>query len=146
MSNLYLAIGPTPASACEAIGASVSGGSIGGSTASTTPVFTGTSPTTALNSTAALQGTGYTTSGQTVTTTDTHTVTLNQYVGCWLLTATHAPCFIVGHPAATGAPVAFFVIGAAPPTTAEQYHVMVAPTPTGTVSAHNHAAGTLTTP
>ena len=87
----------------------------------------------------ALTGTGYTTAGQVVTTSDNQTVTANQYAGCWLIGATKAPCLIVSHPAATAGTVAFTVYGAAPATTAEGYRILRAPTPVtavGTTVSH----------
>jgi len=74
------------------------------------------------NATPALSGTGYTTSGQVVTTTSTHTVTLNQYAG-YLFSGPTGLAVILSHPAATGAAVAFTVAGAAPATDAGAYGV-----------------------
>lgn len=74
------------------------------------------------NATPALTGTGYTTSGQVVTTTSTHTVTLNQYAG-YLFAGPTGLAVILSHPAATGAAVAFTVAGAAPITDAGAYKV-----------------------
>lgn len=116
----------------------------GGASASATPAFTGTAPAAA--EVDAVTGTGYATAGQVVTTTDNQTLTLNQLAGCWLLTATKAPCLIVSHPACAAAPAAFTVYGAAPATTAEGYRILRAPTPAGAVAAHTHGAGTLAAP
>ena len=102
--------------------------------------FTGDAPTTM--STDVATGTGYTTAGQVVTTSDNQTATLNQFAGLWLLTATHPPCQIVSHPAAVGAPLVLTVFGEAPATTAEAYKIVRAPTPAGTnaaESSHTHS-------
>ena len=101
-----------------------------------TPTFTGTASTAAEVN--AFTGTGYSTSGQTVTTTDNQTMTLNQCAGMWLITATKAPCLITGNTAVTGAPAVLTVFGAAPATTNEAYKFLKAPTPVGTVSSHTH--------
>lgn len=82
------------------------------------------------NATPALSGTGYTTAGQVVTTTSTHTVTLNQYAG-YLFSGPTGLCVILSHPAATGAAVAFTVAGAAPATDAGAYSVFG-------LGAHSH--------
>lgn len=101
-----------------------------------TPTFTGTAPTAA--EAVAFSGTGFTTSGQVVTTSDNQTMTLNQCANMWLITATHAPCLIVSNTAVTGAPAVLTVFGAAPATTAEGYKILKAPTPAGSVSSHTH--------
>lgn len=128
---VYAAIGGTTAA---------SGTDPTGAGSSHTHVFTGTAPTTA--QTDYFVGTGYSTAGQVVTTSDNHTVAENEYAGMWLITATKAPCLIVSHPAASAGTVALTVIGAAPATTAEAYRILRAPTPAGTnaaEAAHTHA-------
>lgn len=82
------------------------------------------------NATPALTGTGYTTAGQVVTTTSTHTVTLNQYAG-YLFSGPTGLAVILSHPAATGAAVAFTVAGQAPATDAGAFNVFG-------LGAHSH--------
>lgn len=104
-----------------------------------THTFTGTEPTSATAE--KFTGTGYSTSGQVVTTSDNQTMTLNQCAGMWLITATKAPCLIASNTAVTGAPAVLTVYGAAPATTAEGYKILRAPTPAGSngnESAHTH--------
>jgi hypothetical protein len=100
------------------------------------PAFTGTAPTTAAAS--LVTGTGFATAGQVVTTTSNFTATASQYANCWLITATHAPCLIVSHPAVTGAPLALTVFGLAPTTAAEAFRILIGPTPAGSVASHTH--------
>lgn len=101
-----------------------------------TPTFTGTASTAA--EAVAFSGTGFATVGQVVTTSDNQTMTLNQCANMWLITATHAPCLIVSNTAVSGAPAVLTVFGEAPPTTAEAYKILKAPTPAGSVSSHTH--------
>lgn len=111
-----------------------------------THTFTGTASTT--GTAEAFTGSGYTTAGQVVTTSDNQTMTLNQCAGMWLITATQAPCLIVSNAAVTGAPAELTVYGAAPATTAEGYKILKAPTPAGTnanESAHTHSVASDTT-
>lgn len=115
-----------------------------GAGASHNHAFTGTAPTSAVTN--ATTGTGFATVGQVVTTTETFTAAENQYADHWLITATQPPCLIVSHPAAAGAPLALTVIGTAPPTAAEAFRILRAPTPAGTNAAesthtHSIAAG-----
>ena len=107
-----------------------------GASGATAPAFTGTPGARA--ETAAFVGTGFSTSGQVVTTTDTQTMTLNQCTNMWLITATHAPCLIISNTAVSGAPAVLTVFGAAPPTTAEDYKILTSPAPVGTVASHTH--------
>jgi hypothetical protein len=124
------------------VGAAPAYGAIGGTTGSTAPAFTGTPGARA--ETLAFTGTGFTTSGQTVTTSDTQTMTLNQCANMWLITATHAPCLIVSNTAVAGAPAVLTVFGAAPPTTAEDYKILTSPAPAGSVASHTHSGTGLT--
>jgi hypothetical protein len=104
-----------------------------------THAWTGTPPTAA--EVDLVTGTGFSTSGQVVTSTESMTVDLNQYAGCWLLAAAQPPCLIVSHPAVAAAPVAFTVYGAAPTTDAGTYKILRAPTPGGGSSgesSHTH--------
>lgn len=94
----------------------------------------GSAPTTAAAS--LVDGTGFTTSGQVVTTTATFTATANQYANCWLIAATQAPCLIVSHPAVSGAALALTVFGAAPTTSAGAFKILRAPTPAAALSIH----------
>lgn len=103
----------------------------------TAPVFTGTSPVSALNlATPAFSGTGLTAAGQVITTTDNQTMTLNQCAGMWLIPATQAtpPMLILSNTAVTGAPAVLTVQGAAA-TDAGAYKIVKALTPVGTNSA-----------
>lgn len=130
------------------VGAAPAYGAIGGTTAAGsahTHAFTGTAATTATAE--AFTGTGYSTAGQVVTTSDNQTMTLNQCAGMWLITATQAPCLIASNTAVTGAPAVLTVFGLAPTTTAEDYKILIAPTPAGTnanESAHTHSGTGLT--
>ena len=45
---------------------------------------------------------------------------------------------IVSHPAVTGAPLALTVFGAAPATASEDFKILRAPTPAGSVASHTH--------
>lgn len=116
------------------------GGAVSGTSASATPTFTGQAPSAAVRE-PRVTGTGYSTSGQVVTTTESFTASANAYAGCWLLTATKAPCLIMSHPAVSGAALALTVYGAAPATTSEGFLILATPTPEGTVSSHAHGAG-----
>lgn len=83
-------------------------------------------------------GTGYTTAGQVVTTTDNQTMTLNQCAGMWLIAdalASTAPVLIVSNTAVTGAPAVLTVIGTAPATDAGTYKIVKNIIPTGSVTA-----------
>ncbi len=112
---------------------------VGSTTSATAPAFTGTAPTTA--TTNAFTGTGFATAGQVVTTSDNQTMTLNQCAGMWLITATQAPCLILSNTAVTGAPAVLTVFGLAPTTAAEDYKILRAPTPAGSVASHTHTNG-----
>lgn len=101
-----------------------------------TPTFTGSPGARAV--TTAFMGSGFSTSGQVVTTTDNQTMTLNECTNMWLITATHAPCLIVSNAAVDDGPAVLTVMGAAPPTTAEDYMILTSPAPVGTVSSHTH--------
>ncbi|MFA5895903.1 MAG: hypothetical protein WC985_03250 [Thermoplasmata archaeon] len=75
-------------------------------------------------------GTGFSTAGQVVTTSDNQTLALNECAGMWLITATKAPCLIVSHPACAAAPLVATVFGLAPVTAAEAYRILRAPSVT----------------
>ena len=78
---------------------------------------------TAANS-SAFTGTGQSSSGQVITTTDNQTMTLNQCAGMWFISATHGPYYIVSNTAVTGAPAVLTVIGDAPTTDAGAYRIV----------------------
>ena len=102
------------------------------------PTFTGTAPTSALNlATPAFSGTGYSTSGQDITTTDNQTMTLNQCAGMWFVPPAGAKpaVLIISNTAVTGAPAVLTVQGIAPTTDAGAYKIVKALTPVGTNSA-----------
>ena len=121
--------------AVPAVGDATSGGS------SHTHAFTGTAFYGA--ETVFLSGTGFTTVGQTVTTTETtFTSALNDFVGAWLITATQPPCRVMANTAVvTPGALVLTVAGLAPTTAAEAWYLLRAPTPVGSIgaeSAHTH--------
>jgi hypothetical protein len=87
---------------------------------------------TAANSNA-FTGTGQSSAGQVITTTDNQTMTLNQCAGMWFISATHGPYYIVSNTAVTGAPAVLTVIGDAPTTDAGAYRIVT--------TAHLHTNG-----
>lgn len=118
----------------------VAGAVTGTSGAEGTGAVTGSTGATQPSATAeAVAGTGFATAGQVVTTTESFTAALNQYAGCWLITATQPPCLIASHPAAAAAPLALTVYGAAPTTDAGTWKILSG-------VSHLHAAGTLAGP
>lgn len=99
--------------------------------------FTGTTPTSSLDlTTPAFSGTGLTAAGQVITTTSTHTMTLNQCAGMWLISATGStpPNLILSNTAVTGAAAVLTVQGAAS-TDAGAYKIVRNVTPAGLVNA-----------
>lgn len=99
-------------------------------------VFTGALPPASVNlAFPAFTGTGFTTAGQVVTTTDNQTMGVDQCAGMWLiadaLTST-APVLIVSNTAVTGAPAVLTVIGTAPATDAGTYRIVSGFAPGGT--------------
>jgi hypothetical protein len=78
---------------------------------------------TAANS-SAFTGTGQSSAGQVITTTDNQTMTLNQCAGMWFISATHGPYYIVSNTAVSGAPAVLTVIGDAPTTDAGAYRIV----------------------
>lgn len=121
------------------------GGGTIGNTSGGTPAGTNSAPALTMNSytpagtnansvctgqldlaTPVFSGTGYSTVGQVVTTTDNQTMTLNQCAGMWLIgnVATEAPVLIVSNTAVTGAPAVLTVIGTAPVTDAGAYKIV----------------------
>jgi hypothetical protein len=112
--------------------------------AGTAPAFTGAAPTKGVSEAGILTGTGFATAGQVITTTENETMSVDQYKGCWFITASQAPCVIVSNTAVSGAPGVFTVIGLAPTTNAEAWRVLTAPTPAGTVASHTHTVGAIT--
>lgn len=111
------------------------GAQTGAPSATGAPTFTGTAPTSAINPAALVTGTGMTASGQTMTSTDTKTATLNQYAGCWLLTAAHGPYLIASNTAVSGAVLVLTIATTAPTTDAGVYGIYAGATPVGTISA-----------
>jgi hypothetical protein len=107
-----------------------------GASGATAPAFTGTAATAGVAE--AFAGTGVTTSGQTVTTSDNQTMTLNQCANMWLIVQGQAPCLITSNTAVTGAPAVLTVFGLAPSTAASAYKILRAPTPAGSVASHTH--------
>lgn len=92
--------------------------------------FTGTASTSAEVS--AFTGTGQSSSGQVITTTDNQTMTLNQCAGMWFVSAVRGPYYIVSNTAVTNAPAVLTVMGTAPVTDAGAYRIVKSPTPVGT--------------
>lgn len=109
-------------------------------TGATAPTFTGTTPVAAFNATALFSGTGQSSSGQVITTTDNQTMTLNQCAGMLFISATHGPYYIASNTAVTGAPAVLTIYGTAPTTDAGSYKIINGLTPVGTVSSHTHSA------
>ena len=107
------------------------------------PTFTGTASTT--GEVSAFTGTGQSSSGQVITTTDNQTMTLNEAAGMWFISATHGPYFIVSNTAVSGAPAVLTVIGDAPTTDAGAYRIVKSPTPVGTNSAPAFTGSALAT-
>ena len=121
--------GATAGAARTNLGAAQAGATPTGSTAATAPP--------AINPTPLVTGTGMTASGQTMTSTDSKTATLDQYKGCLLYCAGHGPYPITGNTAVTGAPLVLTIGTIAPTTDAGVYGIYGGP-------SHIHAAGTLT--
>lgn len=98
--------------------------------------FTGTAPASAVNlGTPVFSGTGQSSAGQVITTTDTQTMTLNQCAGMWFVSATHGPYLIASNTAVTGAVAVLTIIGTAPTTDAGAYKIITGVTPAGTNAA-----------
>lgn len=74
-------------------------------------------------------GTGQSSAGQVITTTDNQTMTLNQCAGMWFVSDTHGPYLIVSNTAVTGAPAVLTVMGDAPTTDAGAYKILKGATP-----------------
>lgn len=101
---------------------------------------------TALNlATPAFSGTGLTAVGQVITTTSTHTMTLNECAGMWLISATGAtpPNLILSNTAVVGAVAVLTVQGSAN-TDAGAYKIVKGAVPTAAASAagaaHTHTS------
>lgn len=92
--------------------------------------FTGVASTS--GEVTAFNGTGQSSAGQVITTTDNQTMTLNQCAGMWFISATHGPFYIVSNTAVMDAPAVLTVIGTAPTTDAGAYIIAKSPTPAGT--------------
>lgn len=103
---------------------------------SSAPAFTGTDPVAAVNfASPVFSGTGQSSAGQVITTTDNQTMTLNQCAGMWFISAEHGPYLIASNTAVTGAPAVLTIYGTAPTTDAGTYRIFNGATPVGTVSA-----------
>lgn len=120
-------------------------GTNGTSAVTGTGTFTGTAPVGDLNiGTPAFSGTGQSSSGQVITTTDNQTMTLNQCAGMWFVSATHGPYLIASNTAVSGAPAVLTIYGTAPTTDAGTYKILKALTPVGAVSALSGTAAAQT--
>lgn len=122
------------------------GATSGGTPAAQT--FIGTAPLGDLNiATPAFSGTGQSSSGQVITTTDNQTMTLNQCAGMWFVSATHGPYLIASNTAVSGAPAVLTTYGTAPTTDAGTYKILKALAAVGTNTAsaalatHTHTVG-----
>lgn len=110
-----------------------------------TGTFTGTAPLGDLNiASPAFSGTGQSSSGQVITTTDNQTMTLNQCAGMWFVSATHGPYLIASNTAVSGAQAVLTIVGTPPTTDAGAYQILKALTPVGTVSALSGTAAAQT--
>lgn len=118
------------------VAGAVSGSSGADGTGAVTGNTSATQPGAAASSVA---GTGFATAGQVVTTTESFTATLNQYAGCWFLSATQPPALIASHPAAAAEPLVLTVKGLAPTTDVGAWDILSGVN-------HLHAAGTLAGP
>lgn len=99
-------------------------------------VFTGTAPLRDLNiAVPVFSGTGQSSAGQVITTTDNQTMTLNQCAGMWFVSATHGPYLIASNTAVSGAAAVLTIVGTAPTTDAGAYQILTAMTPVGTNAA-----------
>jgi len=122
-------------------------GTNGTSAVSGTGTFVGTSAGALDLATPAFSGTGFSTAGQDVTTTDNQTMGLNECAGMWLIAdglASTAPVLIVSNTAVALAPAVFTVIGTAPATDAGTYRVVKNIIPTGSVTALSGTAAAQT--
>ncbi len=120
-------------------------GTNGTSAVTGTGTFTGTTPTASLNlTTPVFSGTGQSSAGQVITTTDNQTMTLNQCAGMWFVSATHGPYLIASNTAVAGAPAVLTIVGTAPTTDAGAYQILKGFTPVGTVSALSGTAAAQT--
>lgn len=113
----------------------------GQASGATAPAFTGTTPLGAFNPTAIFSGTGQSSAGQVITTTDNQTMTLNQCAGMLFISATHGPYYILSNTAVIGAPAVLTVYGTAPTTDAGTYKIINGLAPVGTVASHTHTNG-----
>lgn len=110
----------------------ISSGTTGATTATNaTSAVTGTGTYTdaatsgALNvGTPVFSGTGQSSAGQVITTTDNQTMTLNQCAGMHFISATHGPYIIASNTAVTGAPAVLTIYGTAPTTDAGTYKIV----------------------
>lgn len=110
-----------------------------GASGGTAPAFTGSAPQGAVDlASPVFSGTGQSSAGQVITTTDNQTMTLNQCAGMWFISATHGPYLIASNTAVTGAQAVLTIYGGAPTTDAGTYKIVRGPTPAGSVASHTH--------
>lgn len=107
-------------------------------TGSVTPAGTNTATTSADYANPVFSGTGQSSAGQVITTTDNiPSMLLNQCTGMWFVSATHGPYLIASNTAVTNAPGVLTIYGTAPTTDAGTYKILK--------SAAQTFAGTATT-
>lgn len=122
-------------------------GTNGTSAVTGTGTFVGVSSGSLDLTTPAFNGTGFSTAGQVVTTTDNKTMALNECAGMWLIAdalSSTAPVLIISNTAVTGAPAVLTVVGTAPVTDAGTYKIVKNILPTGSVTALSATAAAQT--
>lgn len=115
-----------------------------GATSGGTPAGTNAASTALDVATPVFSGTGQTSAGQVITTTDNQTMTLNQCAGMWFVSASNGPYLIESNTAVTGAPAVLTIYGTAPTTDAGTYRIYKNAAQTFTGSAlgtHTHSIG-----
>jgi len=106
----------------------------------TAPAFTGTTPLRSLNlATPAFSGTGFSTAGQVITTTDNQTMSaVDTAAGMWFIptgSPAKVPCLILSNTIVAGAPAVLTCQGVPPTTDAGTYKIVTGMAPVGTVAA-----------
>lgn len=85
-------------------------------------------PATAVNlATPVFSGTGQTSAGQVITTTDNKTMALNECAGMFFVSATKGPFLIASNTAVTTAPAVLTIFGTSPTTDAGAYKILKGP-------------------